>query len=96
MSATPQEELRQQLADTLFGHDGVRLGDPANTVVLLDKLVAVGKAHTAQAVTAALEEFRVFCYEKHAFEAFDTPASNRQGWLDTKLREFVALKGQQK
>lgn len=42
-------------------------------------------------VVKALEEFRVFCYEEHAFEAFDTPDSNRQGWLDTKLRDFIAI-----
>lgn len=38
-----------------------------------------------------LEAFRVFCYEAHAFETWDTPASNRQGWLDTKLREFAEI-----
>jgi hypothetical protein len=36
-----------------------------------------------------LEDFRVFCYEREAMTAWDTPQSNRQGWIDTKLRDFV-------
>lgn len=98
MNPTSQEELRQRILRVLHStcDDWLILQNCTACEIQANEIVQLADQHTTQAVAAALEEFRVFCYETHAFEAFDMPDSNRQGWLDTKLRDFAAAKGQQK
>lgn len=58
---------------------------------MLTELLNLIQTHTRRSNVEVLEEFRKYCYEAHAFEAWDTPQSNRQGWLDSKLRNFVEI-----
>lgn len=82
-------KLYQDYLDEARIYDGASWGGKK-----VDEIKQTILAHIKEVELEALEEFRKFCYEEHAFEAWDTPASNRQGWLDTKLRDFAALKTQ--
>lgn len=53
MKDTPNDaagELRQKLADIVFGYNGVSVGAPANSTVLIDELQELFAAHQRQLV----------------------------------------------